>query len=473
VALTGAATLAIRLRQVLLLPVLGRVLGPAAYGAWSQLAAAVALISSVAGALGNAATRFIADESERPRTGRVVAGTVLPSLLLAGLLALVLSAFSSPLARHFLGVPDGGSLVIVAAWAAVGMAGGGVAQALFRGRSQFWAYNALTLFAEYGELACVVAAVALGYGLAGAVVALLAARAASALVGVAVAGRRLGFARPSAQDVGAYFAYSLPLMPEQVLLWVINVSDRYVMSHYWTNADVGEYSAAYSVGGVIGLVAIPVWVVIFPLVSRFWDEGRQDRARTYLEQTLRYLLFLTIPLAAILSALGGEVVRIFAGAGFEGAGAYVPWVATGLMLHRLQGIYTYVLMAAKRTRAVMWVHGGAAVLNVAANVVLMPRFGPVTAAYVTFATYAAAAVGMWALARRVLPTSVSPAFVAKSVGASAAIAAGLALLAPSGAAATAGAALAACAAYVGLMIALRGVTAAELASLARLFRRQG
>jgi O-antigen/teichoic acid export membrane protein len=472
VALTGAATVAIRLRQILLLPVLGRALGPSGYGVWSQLAAVVALVASVAGALGNAATRFIADESERPRTGRVVAGTLLPSLLVAAVLAVVLSLFSRPLAASVLGLPDGRKLVLIAAWAAVGMAGGGVAQSLFRGRSQFGVYNALTLFSEYGEFVCVVAAVLLGGGLVGAVVAVLAARTASALVGFAVAERRLGFARPTRREMGAYLAYSLPLMPEQVLLWVINVSDRYVMSHFWTNADVGQYSAAYSVGGVIGLVAIPVWVVIFPLVSRFWDEGNHDRARAYVEQTVRYLLFLTIPLAAVLSALGGEIVRIFAGDGFQGAGAYIPWVAVGLMLHRLQGIYTYVLMAAKRTRAVMWVHGGAAVLNVAANVTLMPRFGPLTAAYVTFATYALAAFAVWALAQQSLRTRVDPGFVLKSLIASAAIALALTFAAPHGALATACAALAACAAYVGLMLALRGVTVAELRHLVDLFRRE-
>ncbi len=120
----------------------------------------------------------------------------------------------------------------------------------------------------------------------------------------------------------------------------------------------------------------------------------------------------------------------------------------------------------------MWVHGTAAVVNVSANVLLMPRFGPLTAAYVTFGTYALAAFGVWALSRESLRTRVSPVFVLKSLAASGAIAAALAFAAPRGITALALAALAACGAYVGLMLAMRGVTVVELKQLAGLLRRE-
>ena len=72
---------------------------------------------------------------------------------------------------------------------------------------------------------------------------------------------------------------------------------------------------------------------------------------------------MTVPLAFVLAALSREALRLFAGDEFVGAAPFIPFIAFGLMLHRFQGLYTYILMAAQRTRAIMWVHG-AAVLNV-------------------------------------------------------------------------------------------------------------
>jgi O-antigen/teichoic acid export membrane protein len=353
------------------------------------------------------------------------------------------------------------------------MTGGELAQALFRGRSRFGMYNGLTLLADYGELVAVVVAVVLGYGLVGALVAFLVARVATMVVSLALAATRIGIAAPRRADMRKYAAYSLPLMPEQLLLWVIHVSDRYLMGHFWGNADVGRYSAAYSLAGVVGLVAGPVMVVLFPLIARFYDRGEHAKARLYLEQTARYLLLVTVPLALVLAALSREALRLFAGDEFVGAAVFIPFIAVGLMLHRFQGLYTYVLMAAQRTRAIMWVHGVAALANITANAILMPRIGPVAAAYTTLGTYALGAVCMWALSRRSLPITVSAAFVGKTVVSSVAVAALVMLVEPRGAAACIGACAGAAAAYLGIMLLMRGVTLDELRKLvALLFRRR-
>ncbi len=234
--------------------------------------------ASVAGALGNAATRFVADESDARESGASSPARVCVALFVAAVLAVGLSLFSRPFAASRSAGCRMAGRSCSRRVAAVGMAGGDVAQSLFRGRSQFGVYNALTLFSEYGELVFVVVAVRVGGGLVGAVVAVLSRARRRTVVGLRRRGPALGFARPSRKEMGAYLAYSLPLMPEQVLLWVINVSDRYVMSHFWTNADVGQYSAAYSVAAS-SVSSRPRLGRPLPARARFWDEATSQGAR--------------------------------------------------------------------------------------------------------------------------------------------------------------------------------------------------
>ncbi|MFH1502348.1 MAG: flippase [Candidatus Eisenbacteria bacterium] len=471
IAVTGAGTAAVRLRQLILLPVLARMLGAADYGAWTQLVAAVGLLAAISGALGNASTRFVADKREgTSEAGRVVSGTAVPALLLSLVLAAVLFGFSDRLAESVLKLPSFSSLVRLAALAAVGTTGSGVAKALFRGRSRFGIYNLLTILSEYGELLLVVLAVALGHGLPGAVVAMLAARSASAVVSLLVASGKIGVARPRLEEVRAFLAYSLPLMPQQVLLWVIHLSDRYIIGYHWGSTSVGEYSAAYSISAVVTLVAAPILVVVFPMLSRLWDSGDKEGAGRYTERTFKYLLLMAVPLALGLSAVSREVLRLVAGDAFAAAGAFVPFVVVGLLFHRLQGLYSYVLMAAKRTRAVMWVHTLTAVFNIGANLVLIPRVGPMAAAYVTLATYVLGAALVWGLARGSLASRLAPGLLVKVVAISCGLALGVRAFSPSGWIELVVTGAAAAAAYAGLIVVLRVVTVDELRALVSMMR---
>ena len=152
------------------------------------------------GRVSNAGTRFIGAQDDSRAAGRVVSGTVIASLASAVLLALGLVFLSKPFASQILRLPDAAALVRLAAWVTIGVTGGELAQALFRGRSRFGMYNGLTLLADYGELVAVIIAVALGYGLVGAVVAFLVARVATMIVSLALAAARIGLAAPRRAD---------------------------------------------------------------------------------------------------------------------------------------------------------------------------------------------------------------------------------------------------------------------------------
>jgi len=60
----------------------------------------------------------------------------------------------------------------------------------------------------------------------------------------------------------------------------------------------------------VGLFGVAMAVVCLPAMSRAWARGARDEMRTSLAYALRHVLFLTIPVAALLAVTGLDVIRL-------------------------------------------------------------------------------------------------------------------------------------------------------------------
>jgi O-antigen/teichoic acid export membrane protein len=109
-----------------------------------------------------------------------------------------------------------------------------------------------------------------------------------------------------------------------------------------------------------------------------------------------------LPITTLLVCSPGPLVALFAGGGLAAeAEAVVPWVAIGSLLGALLSLhFGLAFQLASRTGGMIAVLAPAAILNVVANLLLLPVFGMIAAAWTTVAAYAFALCLSACLGRR-------------------------------------------------------------------------
>src|SRR5690606_3730158 len=120
-----------------------------------------------------------------------------------------------------------------------------------------------------------------------------------------------------------------------------------------------------------------------PLAVRRMELEGMSAASVQLRENGGLLLAVGLPAAVGLSMLAPQIAGVVVGHEFaDVAGALMPWIAVGVFLHGMKAYYVdHAFMLAKRVRGQVIAAGCGALVNVVANLVLIPRFGLHGAAY--------------------------------------------------------------------------------------------
>jgi peptidoglycan biosynthesis protein MviN/MurJ (putative lipid II flippase) len=88
---------------------------------------------------------------------------------------------------------------------------------------------------------------------------------------------------------------------------------------------------------------------------------------------------------------------------FEGAAHVIPWIGLGLVFHGVYLLTSIGLNITRETRFYPVATGAAAAASLVGNIILVPRFGAVGAAWTNAIAYAVLAVVAFVLSQRVYP----------------------------------------------------------------------
>jgi putative peptidoglycan lipid II flippase len=158
-----------------------------------------------------------------------------------------------------------------------------------------------------------------------------------------------------------------------------------VMTSLATGVGLGAVSAftiAFALYQIpMGVIGIPLGIVIFPSLSRELAVGRTDNYLELVSRSLRILLFVMLPIAAIGIALRLQVVELLLGYGrFDAtavqltADTLLPFLL-GLAGHATIGVLARAFYAKQDTWTPVATAILAVVINTALGVALVGRFG--------------------------------------------------------------------------------------------------
>jgi len=230
--------------------------------------------------------------------------------------------------------------------------------------------------------------------------------------------RQTGFRLPRFSNIKTYLKWGLPLAPIFVISWISSSSDRYIVSYFLGVAAAGIYSSAYAMAGYAIFVVSPLGLVLFPTITKSYNEGNIGETRSYLKYALKFSMMITIPSAFGLAILAKPLLAILTRPEFVAGSIVVPFVAFAYLILVLCQICNYIMYIHNRTHLVMWLSGTSAVLNIILNVLLIPLLGIMGAAIATFISYAILSLLTLMLSRRYLKFDLSLLFMLKSAIAS-------------------------------------------------------
>ena len=420
-AIYGFGGLVQRILAVLLLPVYTRYLSPSDYGIVETLIAlTTVLVITLRLGITNAFFRFYFDKPD-PEHRRLVLRTSFWFTMAMATLGLVVgAAFSGEISTVLFGSADEAEVVaaaFVGLWAQMNYE---QLTSLFRVEERSVAYVTASLANVALTIGATLAlVVALDAGPLGVVVGNF---TGTLLVYAALVGYRreqlgLQFDRGLFREMNRF---GMPLVPSALLLWVTNFSDRFFLVKLADTQEVGLYSVGVRIASAMALL-LTAFRTAWPAFAYSIEDDREAK-RTY-AFVLTYLVFLTTWVATGLALLSPWLVDWIAAPSFAESSRVVGPLAFAVVIFAGYVVMVIGVGRARRTQFNWVVTGAAAIVNVALNLILIPRYGMMGAAAATIAAYATMFAGMTWWAQRIYPVPYQWRRVATAV------AAGLALVA--------------------------------------------
>lgn len=165
-----------------------------------------------------------------------------------------------------------------------------------------------------------------------------------------------------------------------------NSGDSLLLKAFMGDRAVGLYGSAYRVIQVPLAAFNAVTFAAFPLLARL-AKGEAALARVLAGRLVGYALVGGVLVAAALAWGAEPIVRALFGQEYAESAAVLRVLAFVVPLDFVVSTLGTAHVAAGRERPLAWCAGTAAVLNVAANLVLIPRLGLLGAAWATIGTY--------------------------------------------------------------------------------------
>ena len=420
-AIYGFGGLVQRILAVLLLPVYTRYLSPSDYGIVETLIAlTTVLVITLRLGITNAFFRFYFDRPDPGHRRLVLRTSFWFTMGMATLGLVVGAAFSREISTVLFGSADEAEVVaaaFVGLWAQMNYE---QLTSLFRVEERSVAYVTASLANVAITIGATLAlVVALDAGPLGVVVGNF---TGTLLVYAALVGYRreqlgLQFDRGLFREMNRF---GMPLVPSALLLWVTNFSDRFFLVKLADTQEVGLYSVGVRIASAMALL-LTAFRTAWPAFAYSIDDDREAK-RTY-AFVLTYLVFVTTWVATGLALLSPWLVDWIAAPAFAESSRVVGPLAFAVVIFAGYVVMVIGVGRARRTQFNWVVTGAAAIVNVALNLILIPRYGMMGAAAATIAAYATMFAGMTWWAQRIYPVPYQWRRVATAV------AAGLALVA--------------------------------------------
>lgn len=384
----GLSRIIIMAIGIFYLPLFTKLAGAEGYGIWTQIVLLIALLQPfVQLGLGGSVLRFLTNKNRHELSVGIC--TALVSVIFIGLIFIFLQiGFSSVLAQYLLQDPSAIFLIQLSAPLILLGALIDVSSNFYRVTHAFMIISVINLFQAILEIILITGSLFYGYGIQGAIISILFVRSAIVIIILTDIYLKVGISFPNFSWLKDYLIYGIPLIFIGLFEILIQSSDRFFIGYYLGAAAVGIYSAAYSIACIPVFIVAIVMYILYPTIYRLYENNDIEKLKMFLQYSWKYLLLLLIPAIFGLSVLSSSLLTLLTTPEFVQEGIYIiPVVSVTNILVALIAIYVGILTIRKKSHIILVANGISVLTNIILNIILIPKFGILSAAFTTVIAY--------------------------------------------------------------------------------------
>ncbi|MDN0063292.1 lipopolysaccharide biosynthesis protein [Collinsella ihumii] len=174
----------------------------------------------------------------------------------------------------------------------------------------------------------------------------------------------------------------LPLIVHSVAKYILDASDKILIGYFIGSAAVGVYGVLYSLSSISLVFWSAINSALIPYIFEKLKLGMWHKIRAVASP----LIIAYAVLCLFLMLLAPEITNVMAGSAYTEAVYLIPPISSGIFFTSLYNLYSNLLLYKEKTIYVMLATISAAVFNIIANIILLPLFGYIAAAYSTLAS---------------------------------------------------------------------------------------
>ena len=178
--------------------------------------------------------------------------------------------------------------------------------------------------------------------------------------------------------------FSIPLGVGELMNTILQRADILLLTAFVGPKATAVYAASEFISRVVGNARYVFDGIAAPVFSEALHLGQRERLHQNLQLLTRWVATAAAPIAVTVIALRHELLSLYGPAFQAGAGTIVV-LATAHLINAIFGLAGYVLLVSGRSRLLLANNVAVAIVNVAAGLILIPRFGLMGAAIASLA----------------------------------------------------------------------------------------
>ena len=166
--------------------------------------------------------------------------------------------------------------------------------------------------------------------------------------------------------------YSIPLIPTAMMWWVMNASDRYVITWFLGVSSTGIYAVSHKIPTIINM--------LYSIFQQAWqvsavEEGESLEKETFYSNIYNIFCSVLFIVASAIILIDRPLIRLIIESSYEDAWKYVPLLVISAIFSSLAGFLGINYVVIEKTVGAFITSVVTAVLNFILNIILTPLIG--------------------------------------------------------------------------------------------------
>ncbi len=193
--------------------------------------------------------------------------------------------------------------------------------------------------------------------------------------------REISFIKPTWRDIKKHIKPNITLFIPVLAVSIYKIMDKIMLGNMATIENVGYYENAEKIINIPLSFMTALGTVMLPRISSLVEKGEKDTIKQYIDKSMEFVLFLSIPIFFGLMAIGEDFAILFFGKEFAYTGKIIKLLSVTIIFISWANVLRtqYLIPNEKDKQYIISVFLGA-IINVILNSILIPRYNAVGAA---------------------------------------------------------------------------------------------